>query len=63
MSRLLIICLVLYMLYNMLNVIFTSLPFRSLCSCFGYLFCDDRLLVGADGKHVEGGPDGNNGAA
>jgi len=30
---------------------------------FGYLFCDDHLLVGADGKHVEGGPDGNNGAA
>jgi len=31
MSRLLIICLVLYMLYNMLNVIFTSLPPFVLC--------------------------------
>jgi len=51
------------MLYNLLKIFYTSLPLLSLCcACLVFSFAMITLLVGADGKNVEGGPDGNSGA-
>jgi len=52
------------MLYKLLKNIFTpAYPFILFMFLFLFLFAMMTLLVGADGKHVEGGPDGNNCAA
>jgi len=57
-SKLLITCFALYMLYNMLKIFFTSLPFHSLCSCLAFSFAMITLLVGADGANPGDRSDG-----
>jgi len=52
------------MLYKLLkNNSTLAYPFALFMFLFCFLFAMITLLVGADGKHVEGGPDSNSGAA